>query len=1239
VEASHRATISAERVEEMGNKIWQQGAAMLAVSALAVLSGCGGNSTPVGVTINTPTAAIPLGTQFQFQATVTGSSTTTVTWQICLPPTPTNVQPTTCSPAAVGQTQLPSGYGTITTGQNNAAGGLYTAPSVIPSVNPFLVVATSTVDTTAFGSAMVTLRTGAEVHITPSTATIAAGDNFQFTANVTGTTNTNVTWQVGAVAGGTAADGYICPSSQIMVPCTAGEYFAPASGAAGSATITAVSAFDPSVSGTATVTIASSDAPTLTSLTPNTVGEGSRQQDVYLAGTNFNSNDVVMVGNPPVAVPTIFITASSLRATIPAGPLSVAGLVRLVVQAQNGDVSGSLAGPQGLTVVPSRPAVVAVTPDTLVSGGTSLGVNLVGGYFSSQTTVQCGGASAPASLTSGQQLTVTVPAACIPSPGLYPIVVRNNDVVTPNPGMSAINIAVEPGPGDIATGVASSFGVGASPQAIAIDPSLNVAVVANTGDNTVSIINLATNTQVAGSPVPVGHAPTSVAIDDQITTSIGTLGDHIAAVTNSLDNTVSVIDLTTLAVTTLALPNPNTPPNPQPVPYAIGINPLTHRGLVVFQSTNAAVVLDFSGGVGSVKQTVSGTVASIGTGLNPQVAIDPKLNWAISTPGGAGSISIVDLGHNPGVGANSTDLARSPVLIGNVLVSISMRGIGINTETHQALLADPNGPIDTPSPEPSLSTFSLLNGGVSTTSFTLPGGGTFSPTGLVATAVNPLANIGIAVNGAANNAYVVDMQNAVVLQTIAGFNSPQAVAVNPATNTAYVVNQGNNSVSVVPLATTTPNPLQIVESSPSITYAQNPAAGITLSIIGNGFTSTSQVVLDGTALPLSAVNLINSRQITAAIPAASLATARRYVVYVQNGTAISNVTGLTVIQPVTVGSTPVGVAVDSNLDQAVVTNSGSGTISLVNLLTGTLVTPQSPSFFNTGTSPYGVAILGRTGQAVVANNGSNDVTVLDEKGLNGVFNTPITLPIEGGTQPIGVAINSDSGLAAVTNTIPPGPGGNPPANEGGLGTFIVAGATTATDVANGSPIDYLPLAVAIDPAPNNDPSQNIGAVTIGSQTSAIDLLVLPGGAVPIPPVSSLQLPTGVIFDAANQDFLAVDSLLNDLLIVDPLTGQVQGTIFTGINPTSLDYNFNSSTVVTSNAASTTLSILDYVCPPNPNGATSCPTPQVRDVIDVGGTNPSSEVIGPNAVAIDSRLNLAVQVDQTNNRVLLVPLPQ
>ncbi len=94
------------------------------------------------------------------------------------------------------------------------------------------------------------------------------------------------------------------------------------------------------------------------------------------------------------------------------------------------------------------------------------------------------------------------------------------------------------------------------------------------------------------------------------------------------------------------------------------------------------------------------------------------------------------------------------------------------------------------------------------------GGIPFANLGLVAAAVNPLANIGIVVNGTANNGYVLDLKNSLVLQTVAGFNSPQAVAVNPLTNTAYIVNQGNNTVSVFPMATIAPNPLQILDNQP-----------------------------------------------------------------------------------------------------------------------------------------------------------------------------------------------------------------------------------------------------------------------------------------------------------------------------------------------------------------------------------------------------------------------------------------
>ena len=141
-------------------------------------------------------------------------------------------------------------------------------------------------------------------------------------------------------------------------------------------------------------------------------------------------------------------------------------------------------------------------------------------------------------------------------------------------------------------------------------------------------------------------------------------------------------------------------------------------------------------------------------------------------------------------------------------------------------------------------------------------------------------------------------------------------------------------------------------------------------------------------------------------------------------------------------------------------------------------------------------------------------------------------------------------------------------------------------------------------------------------------------------MNNFQLPTGVVFDPVNQDFLVANSTVNTVVVIDPSSAVVLGSFPTGINPTSVDYNYDTSTLVTSNAATNTISVLNYVCPPNPSGATSCPTSAVRNVVAAGTPPPSSSVVvGPNSIAIDRRLNLAVQVDQINNRVLLVPLPQ
>ncbi|HEV8385667.1 MAG TPA: hypothetical protein VGQ11_12410, partial [Candidatus Acidoferrales bacterium] len=77
---------------------------------------------------------------------------------------------------------------------------------------------------------------------------------------------------------------------------------------------------------------------------------------------------------------------------------------------------------------------------------------------------------------------------------------------------------------------------------------------------------------------------------------------------------------------------------------------------------------------------------------------------------------------------------------------------------------------------------------------------------------------------------------------------------------------------------------------------------------------------------------------------------------------------------------------------------------------------------------------------------------------------------------------------------------------------------------------------------------------------------------------------------------------------------------TGINPTSLALNFNSSTLVTVNAGSNSISVMDYL------------DRSIRAVLGI----PASPHF---AVEIHPRTNLAVVLDETGNRVLLLPLPR
>jgi DNA-binding beta-propeller fold protein YncE len=1184
-----------------------------AMLVIVIAASCGGNNTKAGVTITFPVTnpvTVAAGGTQQFAANVSGISTTTNYWQVCLPSATVTVEPTNCTPVPgatiSGQTAL-TGYGTIT--QN----GLYSAPAVIPQPNSFVVMAISTADVTAFAVASVSISSSVQVQILPITASLQTGEHFQFTATVTGATNTDVTWSVSGNPGGDATDGYVCPNPAAPQPCTAGEYFAPST-SPGAISVTATSVQNTAATASASVTVTAGVSPTFTSMDPITVAEGSVQQDIYITGKDFfNTTSVTVNGATLPSTSFLFINSTLIRATIPGSYLQQVGTVAVGLIEQNGGVVTSLAG--NLNVVPIRPALVAVIPDTVSEGTGSASVSLTGGYYvPGRTVTEFDGSSAgiTTQYVDSRHLNVTTPANSVFVAGLHQLVLQNSDAAAASiPSLTAKNVAVTPNPNSISTAPDAPIAVGASPSAVAIDYATGTALVANTGSSTVSVVNLVPSPSNVGT-ISVGNSPTGIAVDDL-------LSPAIALVVNNADQTVSTINLATMSVIGSPLSVSLTTATPVPLPYSIGINPLTHRAIVTYQNTSLATILDLSSGTPVIVQQFTGTVNSpYGTGNNPSVAVDPRLNWAVVTPGssGVGDINIVDLGRTAVAGV---DAGRTPRMVAAAQLSTSTSnttlGVGLDTETHQILFTDPNAA--------TLTSFNLLNQTVNSISFN-NNGVLINGQGYVASAVNPFVNLGIAVNSDSGTAAVADLENGNVLQTVQGLGSnPIAVAVDPASNQAVIVNQGDGTVSVVSLGTIrTP---QILETSPSTTLTS--ASPLTLTITGSGFTSGSVVRLD--QVPVATATVAGScvggvcRQLTATVPASMLGSARRFMVDVLNSdSSVSNVTDLTVIQQVIVGTQPVGVAVDTERHLAVVTNTFDGTANMVAL------SPQTPVFGGgtagavgtiglpilVGTNPQGVGVLPRLGFATVANNQSDNVTIVDVAGDL----APSTIFLCSGCVPVGVTMDGDTGQAAVTYSQDVGN-----VNQGNVTMVNLAAATI------GAPfrVDQSPTGIAIDPT--------LGyAGVAASQTDALNILdITTGGLVGQGLISGFQEPAGVVFDALNQVFLVANSLESTVAIINPSTFQTS-SVAVGVNPTSVDYDFQTSTLMTVNSLSNTISMLDYDCPPTnvPNG---CSNPVVRTAV-TGGS--STGIIGPNTIAIDPLLDIAVIVDPDNNRILLMPIP-
>jgi hypothetical protein len=245
------------------------------------------SSTPtVTVSINPTAASVTAGSTVQLTATVTNSTSQSVTWSV--------------NGIAGGNATV----GTI------SSAGVYTAPATVPSGGTVTVQATSTVATTVSASATVTVTAPAAA--TPVLSSISPSSGTQG-SSVTVTLN-GANFQSGAAvsvggSGVTVSGVNVLNASQIQAVLSISS--SASTGTDGvsvrtSAGTTGAQAF--AVNASASAPTASK--PTLSSVSPNAVLRGSTTR-VTFTGTNFTSGAKIAVSGSHVSVRNVVVVNST----------------------------------------------------------------------------------------------------------------------------------------------------------------------------------------------------------------------------------------------------------------------------------------------------------------------------------------------------------------------------------------------------------------------------------------------------------------------------------------------------------------------------------------------------------------------------------------------------------------------------------------------------------------------------------------------------------------------------------------------------------------------------------------------------------------------------------------------------------------------------------------------------------------------------------------------------------------
>lgn len=279
------------------------------------------------------------------------------------------------------------------------------------------------------------------------------------------------------------------------------------------------------------------------------------------------------------------------------------------------------------------------------------------------------------------------------------------------------------------------------------------------------------------------------------------------------------------------------------------------------------------------------------------------------------------------------------------------------------------------------------------------------------------------------------------------------------------------------------------------------------------------------------------------------------------------------IPAITVGSNPIGVAINPAGTRAYVANFGSGSVSVIDIGSNTVVATVT-----VGAEPELLAVTPDGNSVYVADAQDGAVDVIDT-----TTNTMTTKIVVNGI-PVGVAVSPAGDRVYVTL-----------ANVAKVAVISTASKTVTTDI----PVGVNPLGVVLNPAGTTAYVANYGSGTVSVIDTASNAVT---SSIPVG-----TSPDGIAINPAGTFVYVVNYASGSVSVISTATGTVVAAMPVGLGPVAISMDSTGSLAYVSNYLDGTVSILDL---------------GVNVVLGTltAGTNPSFS-------AITSSAALSVNLDQ------------